>query len=73
MMKNCRKGYTYKVDVEYPKDLHGLHSDLPFLSEIVKINKCSELVCNLYHKKLCCSHKSFKTSIRSWTNIKKSL
>ena len=27
------KGYSFKVDVEYPKDLHGLHSDLPFLPE----------------------------------------
>ena len=24
-------GYNLEVDVEYPKDLHNLHSDLPFL------------------------------------------
>ena len=25
------KRYNLEVDVEYPKDLHNLHSDLPFL------------------------------------------
>ena len=44
-------GYILEVDVEYPKDLHGLHSDLPFLSERMKTSKCSKLVCNLYDKK----------------------
>ena len=42
------KGYILEVDVEYPKNLHDLHSDLPFLPERMKINKCSKLVCNLY-------------------------
>ena len=28
-----------EVDVEYPKDFHNLHSDLPFLSERIKIKK----------------------------------
>ena len=27
-----------------------MHSDLPFLSERIKINKCRKLVCNLYDK-----------------------
>ena len=27
-----------------------LHSDLPFLPERIKINKCSKLVCNLNNK-----------------------
>ena len=45
------KGYILEADVEYPKDLQGLHSDLPFLPERMKINKCSKLVCNLYDKK----------------------
>ena len=44
-------GYFLKVDIEYPKKLHPLHSDLPFLPERMKINKCSKLVCNLYNKK----------------------
>ena len=64
-------GYTFEVDAEYPKDLLNLHSDLPFLSERMKIKKCNKLACNLYDKKIiCCS--SSKTSIESWTDIKKS-
>ena len=39
------------VHVEYPKNLHDLHSDLPLLPERMKIDKCSKLVCNLYDKK----------------------
>ena len=33
------------------KNIHKLHSDLPFLSERMKINKCSKLVCNVQDKK----------------------
>ena len=39
-------GYLLVVDVEYPKTLHMLHSDLSFLPEKMKINKCPKLVCN---------------------------
>ena len=49
--ENDNKGYILKVDVRYPKRLHELHSDLPFLSEIMKIDKCNKLVCNLFNKK----------------------
>ena len=45
------KGYILEVDVEYPKNLQDFHSDLPFLPERMKIDKCSKLVCNLYDKK----------------------
>ena len=44
-------GYLFVVDVEYPKNLHTLHSDLPFLPERMKINKCDKLVCNVQDKK----------------------
>ena len=45
------KRYIFEVDIEYPKNLHDLRSDLSFLPERTKINKCSKLVCNLYDKK----------------------
>ena len=49
--EDCNKGYILEVDIEYPKDLHNLHTDLLFLSERMKIKKCNKLVCNLCDKK----------------------
>ena len=61
--KDSDKGYILEVDVKYPKNLHDLHNDLPFLPKRVKIDKCNKLVCNLYDKKkLCCSYKIIKKS-----------
>ena len=44
-------GYLLVVDIEYPKKLRMLHSDLPFLPEKIKINKCSKLIFNVTDKK----------------------
>ena len=49
--ENDNKGYILEVDVRYPKRLHELHSDLPFLSERMKIDKCNKLLYNLFNKK----------------------
>ena len=49
--EDINKGYILDVDGKYPKNLHGLHEDLPFLPERMKIDKCKKLVCNLYDKK----------------------
>ena len=49
--ENSDKGYIREVDVECPNNLHDLHSDLPFLPETMKLDKCKKLVCNLYDKK----------------------
>ena len=49
--ENDKKRYILEVDVKYPKTLHDLHSDLPFLPERMEVNKCKKLVCNLYDKK----------------------
>ena len=55
--ENDTKGYILGVEVEYPKSLHDLHSDLPFLSERMEVNKCKKLVCNLFNKqKICSTH-----------------
>ena len=43
-------GYLFVVHVEYPRNLHMLHRDLPFLPERMKINKCDKLVCSLNDK-----------------------
>ena len=42
----------------------SLHSDIPFLPERSKIKKCNKLVCSIHDRKLCRSHKSFKTGIK---------
>ena len=49
--ENNNKGYILEVDVKYPKKIQDLHSDLPFLSKRMKIDKCKKLVCNLQNKK----------------------
>ena len=45
-------GFILEEDIKYPKNLHNLHSDLPFLPERMKIPKCSKLLYNLYDKKV---------------------
>ena len=37
--ENNNKGYILEEDVEYPKNLFNLHSDLPLLPERKKIKK----------------------------------
>ena len=56
MMKIMIKVIFFEVDVKFPKTLHELHSDLPFLSERMEINKCKKLVCNLFNKKKYVAH-----------------
>ena len=46
--EDSNKGYIIEADVKYPKKLHELYSDLPFLPESMKIEKCKKLV-----RKLC--------------------
>ena len=70
--ENNDKGYIFKVDVKYPKRLHDLHSDLPFLSERMEINKCRKLVCNLYDKKKYVVHiNSLKKALNHGLKLKK--
>ena len=43
-------GYLLAVDIKYPKTFCMLHSDLLFLPEKMKINRCTKLVCNVIDK-----------------------
>ena len=56
--ENSKKGYILEVDVKYPKKLHDLHSDLPFLPKTIKIDKCKKLVCDLHNKKKYVVHRN---------------
>ena len=70
--ENDNKGYILEVDVKYPKKLHDLQSDLPFLPERMEINKCKKLVCNLYDKKKYVVHiKSLKQALNHGLKFKK--
>ena len=40
-------GYLLVVDIEYPKTLRMLHSDLPFLPDRMEVNNFKKLVCNV--------------------------
>ena len=47
------KGYIREVDVEYPKNLYNLYSDLPSLPERTKrkLNSPENFACNIRYKK----------------------
>ena len=70
--ENDNKGSILEVDVKYPKRLHELHSDLPFLSERMKIDKCNKLICNLFNKKKYVTHiNSLKQALNHGLRLKK--
>ena len=69
--ENDNKGYILEVDIKYPKRLHELHSDLPFLSERMEVNKCKKLVCNLFNKKKYVAHiNSLKQALNHGLKLK---
>ena len=62
-------GYFFEVDIEYPKNFQ--HSDLTFLPERMKLNKCSKLVCNLYDKNKYAVHvRSLKQALEHGLKLK---
>ena len=50
LAKKRNKGYLLEVGVKYPKELHDLNNDLPFMCEELKINGVEKLVPNLCDK-----------------------
>ena len=49
--EDSNKRYIFEIDVKYPRKLHDLHSNLPFLPKRMKIDKCKKFLCNLRNKK----------------------
>ena len=70
--ENSNKGCILEVDVEYPNNLFNLHSDLPFLPERNKINKCKKLVCSIHNKeKYVANIKALKQALNHRLILKK--
>ena len=65
-------GFVLEVDVDYPKKLHKLHSDLPFLPQREVINKCSKLINTLRNKKKYVIHiRALKQALNQGLILKK--
>ena len=70
--ENSSKGYILEVDIKYPKKLHDLHSDLPFLPKRIKIDKYKKLVCDLHNKNKYVVHiKSLKQALNNGLKSKR--
>ena len=64
--KNGRKSYLLEVDLEYPKELHKMHNDFPFIPEKIKINNVEKLVPNLCGKETICeTHQSTRSGAKT--------
>ena len=51
LIKHKNKGYLLEANVKYPKELHDLHNNLPFMCNKMEINHVEKLIPNLYDKK----------------------
>ena len=70
--ENSDIGYILEVDVEYPRNLHMIHSDLPLLPERIKINKFSKLTCNIQNKEKYVVHiRALKQALNNGLILKK--
>ena len=70
--ENTDKGYIFEVHVEYPEQIRMLHSDLAFLPERMKINKCTKLTCKIQNKENYIIHiRALKQAINHGLKLKK--
>ena len=70
--ENSDKGYIVEVDVKYPEKIRMLHSDLAFLPERIKINKCTKLTCTIQNKENYIIHiRALKQAINHGLKLKK--
>ena len=51
LVKKDKRRYLLEIHVEFPKELHENHNELPFLVEKMKIGREEKLVPNLKDKK----------------------
>ena len=49
--EKSNEGCFLEVDIQYLENLHETRNDLPFLSDIKKVDKVKKLVANLQDKK----------------------
>ena len=70
MKRDC--GYLLEVNVQYPKELHNHHNDLPFMCEKIRVNGVEKLVPNLYDKEKYVIHiKALKQALGHGLVLKK--
>ena len=55
----------------YPNTLFNSHKDLPFLAKWKKVENVEKPVFCIEDKEKCYSHKSFKTSTKTWLKTKR--
>ena len=71
-LKKDEKGYLLEVNVDYPKQLHENHNELPFLTERMKIGRVEKLVPNLKDKKGYVVHiKALEQALKHGLKLKK--
>ena len=60
------------MDIDYPKELFGLHKDLPFLPESRKVNNVEKLICDIEDKKKYVIHiRALKQALNNGLRLKK--
>ena len=60
-----------QIGMKDPKKLHDLHNDLQFFLVRMKTEKVEKPVANFHDKKICYTHKKFKTSTKLCISIEK--